>query len=130
MKKIFYLIPFLSTVSLFADESSAVGGRGNLVQTFVTIGVAILFFYFLLWRPEQKRRKTLERQRSSLKKGDQVTAMGIIGTVTKIQDNTVILRMVDGAKIEMLKASITDVKPSSEEEVKEEAPAVVLEKNK
>ena len=34
------------------------------------------------------------------------------------QEDTVILRMVDGAKIEMLKAAITDVIPATEEERK------------
>jgi preprotein translocase subunit YajC len=119
MKKIFYSLPLLATAALFAEEAApAVNNRSNLVQTMVTIGVAILFFYFLLWRPEQKRRKKLEQQRGALKKGDRVTAMGIVGTVLKIQDGTVILRMVDGAKLEMLKGSITDVQPGSEEDIK------------
>jgi len=80
----------------------------------VMIGVALLFFYFILWRPEQKRRKLMDQQRSAMKSGDKVTAMGIVGTVFKVQDTTVILKMVDGSKIEVLKAAITDVQPSSE----------------
>lgn len=84
------------------------------MQTLVMIGVALLFFYFILWRPEQKRRKLMDQQRSAMKSGDKVTAMGIVGTVFKVQDTTVILKMVDGSKIEVLKAAITDVQPSSE----------------
>jgi len=79
-----------------------------------------VFFYFILWRPEQKRRKALENQRSTLKKGDRVTAMGIIGTVLRIQEHTVILKMYDGAKIEVIKGAITDVIPGSEEDAKED----------
>ncbi|HVX00254.1 MAG TPA: preprotein translocase subunit YajC, partial [Candidatus Babeliaceae bacterium] len=79
------------------------------------LGFGVVFFYFLLWRPEQKRRKALEKQRSSLKKGDRVTAMGIIGSVVRIQDNSVILKMVDGSKIEVLKMAISDVQPGTEE---------------
>ena len=78
-------------------------------QTFVILGMALVFFYFILWRPEQKRRKQMDAQRSSMKVGDTVTAMGIVGVVASIQDKTVILTMVDGAKIEMLKTCITDV---------------------
>ena len=87
---------------------------GGLTQTLIMIGVALVFFYFILWRPEQKRRKAGEQMRSALKKGDRVTAMGIIGKVDKIQDNTVILQMVDGAKIEVLKAAISDVQSTTE----------------
>jgi preprotein translocase subunit YajC len=82
------------------------------------IGIAMLFFYFILWRPEQKRRKALEEQRSGVKIGDRVTAMGIIGSVVRIQDQTVILKMYDGSKIEVLKGAITDVLPGSEEDAK------------
>jgi preprotein translocase subunit YajC len=88
-------------------------------QTMIMIGIAIVFFYVMLWRPEQKRRKAMEEQRSSLKKGDRVTAMGMIGTIDKIQDQTVIVRMYDGAKIEFVKGAITEVAPAAEEEGKD-----------
>lgn len=112
---------FLSQLNLFFAQAQEGGRQGNLVQTLIMIGIAILFFYFILWRPEQKRRKALEKQRSSMKKGDKVTAMGIIGTVDKIQDNSVILKMVDGAKIEVMKGAITEVQSTTQvEKAKEE----------
>jgi preprotein translocase subunit YajC len=91
----------------------------GLWQTLSMVAMALLFFYFILWRPEQKRKKAMEEQRSSLKKGDKVTAVGIVGTVVKVQDQTVILRMVDGSKIEVLKMAINEVIPSDEESSKE-----------
>ncbi|HSW85989.1 MAG TPA: preprotein translocase subunit YajC, partial [Rhabdochlamydiaceae bacterium] len=92
---------------------------GSLMQTVILIVIALVFFYFILWRPEQKRRKEMDKKRSGLKKGDRVTAMGIIGTVVKIQDTSIILKMVDGStKIEVLKAAITDVVPGTEEDAK------------
>ena len=114
MKKI---VPFLvlATGSLLADEAAAPAAGGNMYQTLMLLGFGVVFFYFLLWRPEQKRRKAIEKQRSSLKKGDRVTAMGIIGSVVRMQDNTVILKMVDGSKIEVLKMAISDVQPGTEE---------------
>src|ERR1700733_13634064 len=114
MKKI---VPFLvlATESLLADEAAAPASGGNMYQTLMLLGFGVVFFYFLLWRPEQKRRKALEKQRSGLKKGDRVTAMGIIGSVVRIQDNTVILKMVDGSKIEVLKMAISDVQPGTDE---------------
>lgn len=115
----------LPTAAVFAQEGAPHGvgvptPGGGLTQTLIMIGVALVFFYFILWRPEQKRRKTAEKMRSSLKKGDRVTAMGIIGKVEKIQDQTVVLKMVDGSKIEFLKGAITDVQASASEETKEE----------
>lgn len=107
---------FLTTgLPLFADGEAAPAQGGSLVQTLIMIAVALVFFYFILWRPEQKRRKQMEQVRSSLKKGDRITAMGIIATVVKVQDSTVIVSLYDGAKMEILKASITDVQATADE---------------
>lgn len=97
------------TASLHAQEGLGAPRDQGIWQMIIMIGVAMVFFYVILWRPEQKRRKELEEKRSRLKKGDQVTAMGIIGTVHQIKEHTVILKMVDGGKIEFVKAAITDV---------------------
>jgi preprotein translocase subunit YajC len=113
------VMTFVALPAFAQDAVEAPAEKGqNIMQTVIMIAIALVFFYFILWRPEQKRRKTMEKQRSSLKKGDRVTAMGIIGTVSKIQENTVILKMVDGAKIEVVKAAITDVQPCTEEDSK------------
>lgn len=110
----------LTSAGLYGQENGdALPPRDQgMWQTLVMVAVAMSFFYFILWRPEQKRRKAAEEQRSALKKGDRVTAMGIIGTVLRVQENTVILKMYDGAKIEVLKMAISDVIPGTEEDVK------------
>ena len=115
--KTLFLLP---AAAVFAQDAPATPG-GGISQTLIMIGIALVFFYFILWRPEQKRRKAADQMRNSLKKGDRVTAMGIVGRVDRIQEHTVILKMVDGAKIEVLKAAITDVQASTEEEARKEA---------
>src|SRR3989338_5027000 len=112
MKSFLLFIPF---ASLFAQESGA-SAAGGMTQTLIMIAIALVFFYFILWRPEQKRRKAAEQMRGGLKKGDRVTAMGIIGKIDRVQDHTVVLKMIDGSKIEMLKAAITEVQSGSSEE--------------
>ena len=115
MKKLVLLSAFLCAgTSLFAEGAAAPAPQSNMIQTFIMIALALVFFYFILWRPEQKRRKALAKQRSSMKQGDRATAMGIIGTIAKIQEKTVILKMYDGSKIEVLTAAITDVQPATE----------------
>lgn len=117
MKK---LLPILFALPAFAfAQEAAPSASGGMMQTFMMIALAMLFFYFILWRPEQKRRKAAEQMRTGLKKGDRVTAMGIVGVVAKVQEHSVILRMVEGAKIEVLKAAITDVQPATESETAE-----------
>lgn len=107
------IVPFLLALStsapLLAAEEEMPSRGGEFFQTMIIIGIALVFFYLILWRPEQKRRREMETKRDSLKVGDKVTAMGIIGTVSKVGEHTVILKMVDGAKVEFLKAAVTDV---------------------
>lgn len=116
MKKFLLLSFFLPSIALFAEDA-APSKSGSYVQTLIMLAVALVFFYFILLRPEQKRRKKAQLMRSAMKKGDKVTAMGIIGTIDRVTDNTVIIRSCDGAKIEMLKAAITDVQSATETEV-------------
>jgi preprotein translocase subunit YajC len=117
---IFLMTMFPLSAQDGGSEAAPSGSSGGMVQTLIMIAVALVFFYFILWRPEQKRRKQMEQVRSSLKKGDRITAMGIIGTVVKVQDNSIIVSLHDGAKMEMLKAAITDVQSSTGGEEKVE----------
>lgn len=110
-----FLSSFLLLSQLHAEgEATPPPSDFASYQGLIMILIFVLFMYFILWRPEQKRRKALEQQRSSMKKGDKVTAVGIVGTIDKIEQDTVILKMVDGGKIEVLKAAITDVIASSD----------------
>ena len=45
--------------------------------------------------------------------------MGIIGTVHRVEESTVIVKMVDGAKIEFFKEAISEVLSSSKSESEE-----------
>ncbi len=124
MKAKFYLLStslflLISGQLLAQNEDAAPPSDNSLWQTFVMIAIAFVFFYFILWRPEQKKRKALEAQRSTLQKGNRVVAMGIIGEVVRVGEETVILKMYDGtSKIEVYKGAITDTLPETDEKVK------------
>lgn len=105
---------FAMKTTLFAQTVEEAAPTREFMQTLIMMAIALLFFYFILWRPEQKRRKEMENLRTTMKPGDKVTAMGIIGTVVKVQEHTLILKMFDGSKIEVVKGAITDINPTSE----------------
>jgi preprotein translocase subunit YajC len=123
MSKILSLITALGAGCLalpamvFGDEGAAPAGRdGSYWQMLIMVGIAIAFFYLIVLRPEKKRRKAAQERRNAMKKGDRVTAMGIIGHIHQIKEDTVVLRLCEGAKMEVLKATVSDVQPATEEE--------------
>lgn len=114
MRRAFLLFPW--AVSAFAEDvtvGDVQAPETSLIQTVILIVIMAAFFYFIMYRPEQKRRKLLQQQRSSMKKGDRVVAIGIIGTVDSIGEKSAVLRMIDGTRIEVLQAAITEVMPSA-----------------
>ena len=64
-------------------------------------------FYFLLIAPERKRKQAREDLLSALGKNDEVmTTGGLFGTITKVDGETVTLRVDDGVHIRIAKGSI------------------------
>ena len=69
--------------------------------------VFFFIFYLMVLRPQTKARRKHEALKSSLKKGDKVvTDGGIIGTVSKVEDDKVTLDVGNRVNISFLKHSI------------------------
>ncbi|CDR32893.1 preprotein translocase subunit YajC [Criblamydia sequanensis] len=118
---VFFLASFFSFANLSAEDLGSQPPTQSVAPMIVTFTIIALFFYFVVLRPEKKRRKIMEDLRKSLKKGDKVIAVGIVGTVDKIEEETVVLKMVDGSKIEVVKAAISEIQsPNTGAEEKQE----------
>lgn len=91
-------------------------GSGMLIPLMLTM----LLMYFLLMRPEQKKRKDLERMLANLKKNDHVVTIGgIFGTVVATPDPKVVVVRIDdgnGTKVKMLRTAISHVGSGDEVE--------------
>lgn len=75
---------------------SSAGGTGSLIVTFLPFLVLIVVFYFLLIRPENKKKKALNDMRSALAVGDEVTTIGgIVGKIVHIKDDLVTIETSD-----------------------------------
>ena len=74
------------------------------IETFLPLAIVIAIFYFMLIRPENKRKKEAEQMRSDMKVGDEITTIGgIVGTVVNIkEDRFVIETSADQVRIELM----------------------------
>jgi preprotein translocase subunit YajC len=93
-----------------AGGGASGGGSGQLVTTFVTFGLVILIFYFLIIRPQNKKNRETKNMLAAIKKGDKVvTAGGIRGTILSVKDQVVMLKVDDNVKLEFSKSAISTV---------------------
>ena len=88
------------------------------MEGLIMIVVMIAILYFLMIRPEQKRKKQAMEMRNSLKKGDMITSIGgIVGRVVTVNDDTIIIETSeDRVRMELTKWAIstTGVQTSDE----------------
>ena len=101
---------------LFAD--AAAPGNVSMIPSLVMIVVMIAVCYFLLIRPENKRKKQAEEMRSSLKVGDEITTIGgITGTICAVKEKTLVLETgADRVRIELAKWAVSSKGTQTTEE--------------
>ena len=89
------------------------GGTGSYLIMIVAM---LAVFYFMLIRPENKRKKEAEQLRSALKTGDKVTTIGgIQGTVVSVKDEKFVLETgADQVRIEFAKWALSTNETAAE----------------
>lgn len=94
----------------------AAGGPTDLLIQFVPFILLIGIFWLLLIRPQQKRAKEHAAMLAAVRRGDTiVTSGGIVGKVTKAQDNEDLeVEIATGVKVKIVRTMITDVRSKPE----------------
>lgn len=92
----------------------AAGGAGGGMAAFQQI-IPLVFmfaiFYFLLIRPQQKKAKEHKALLEAMKKGDNViTAGGVHGKVTAVENELVTLEVANNVNIKITKSYIAAIK--------------------
>lgn len=102
----------LTTSSLALADGPAAEPMGVMGQ-LVFLGGFLVIFYFLLWRPQSKRAKEHKNLVGALEKGNEVViAGGIMGKITKVTEDAVILEVSDNVSLPVQKHAITAMLPN------------------
>ena len=97
----------------FLTATSAAGGMGSTMFMLIAM---LGIMYFIMIRPENKRKKEAEQMRSAVKKGDKVVTIGgITGTVVDVKDNKFVLETgADQVRIEFEKWALSSNETAAE----------------
>lgn len=89
--------------------------------TIIMLIVMIAIMYFLMIRPENKRKKKAQEMRDSLKKGDVVTSIGgIVGRIVSVNKDTIVIETSDDrVRMELTKWAVSSVGVQSSEQPEE-----------
>ncbi len=92
-----------------------------IIMLVVFVGI----FYFMILRPENKKKKEAEELRNSLHRGDQITTIGgIVGKIVNIKDDKIVIETSeDQVRMELLKWSVMTNNTAEKEKSKRAAEA-------
>jgi len=103
----------------FAQAAGAAGPGGGIGDIFVQlmpILLLVVIFWFLIFRPQQKRLKAQQAMLAAIRRGDTVVSTGgIVGKVTKAVDGEDLeVEIATGVKVKLVRGMISDVRTKAE----------------
>ncbi len=97
--------------SAYAQAAEGAPAGGELFQIVFLVGLFALF-YFIAIRPQRKRQKEHAAMISALEKGNEVvTSSGILGKITGLDDNYVVLSVAEKVELKFQRVHIHAVLP-------------------
>ncbi len=99
-------------MDFFISAAHADAGGASPISSIVMLVGFVAIFYFMLIRPQQKRAKEHKNLLSDIGKGDEISlAGGMLGRVTKVTDEFIVLEIANNVSIKVQKAAVTAVLP-------------------
>ena len=91
-------------------------GTGGMISPLIMLVAMFAIMYFMMIRPENKRKKEAEQMRASIRKGDSITTIGgIIGTVVDVKENNIVIETsADQVRVELAKWAVSSNETAAE----------------
>ena len=102
----------LFSSAALANTPASPDGMSGAMSQMVLLGGFFAIFYFFILRPQNKRAKAHRDLLAQLTKGDEVTTNGgILGKVTRVADDFLLLMVAEGVEIRVQKQAVAHVMP-------------------
>jgi preprotein translocase subunit YajC len=108
---------FVQFLLMATPQGGAEGAQGgNALMTFLPFVAIIAIFYFLIIRPQSKKQKETQKMLAALKKGDRVVTIGgIHGTIQKVMEHSVIVKVDENTRLEFNRSAISAIVAAARE---------------
>ena len=102
----------MTTIFIFLQGQP---GGGNFIVAMLPWLLIFGVFYVLIILPQRKRQRALQETIASLKAGDRViTTGGIIGTITAVRDNSLMIRSAEKSILEIARSAVAGLENEEE----------------
>jgi preprotein translocase subunit YajC len=130
------IVAHLASLDLPSLLAQAKGGNGGGqgagdggffgLPWWAPLPIIVILFYFMLIRPQQRERKTVQQMLDNLKKNDRVLLQsGIVGTIVNIQQDarfvTIKIDESTNTKLKVLRSAISRVVSDDEDDDKKKS---------
>lgn len=99
--------PVIATGILLAQEGGS-GSQQSPLGAFLPLIFLVGIFWFLIMRPQQRKVREQRELLSALEQGDRIVAAGgIVGTIRRVDEDTISLQVADNVVIKVDRGSVS-----------------------
>lgn len=100
----------LMPLSLAEAAPPAGAPAGSPLQFPIMMVILFALMYFMMIRPQRRREKERKEMIANVKSGTRVMlTSGIIGQITAVKESTLVVRIAENTKVEVVKGAISQV---------------------
>jgi preprotein translocase subunit YajC len=107
---------FVTPAYAQAAGAAPAGGFNDILIQLMPILLLVVIFWFLIFRPQQKRLKAQQAMLSAIKRGDTVVSTGgIVGKVTKaVEGEDLEVEIAPNTRVKIVRHMVSDVRSKAE----------------
>ena len=113
----------INEMIVVANAAPAASPEASPFQFPIMMLILFAIMYFLMIRPQKRREKERKEMLDNVQSGSRVLlTSGIIGQVTNVKENTVVIRIAENTKVEAVRAAISQILEKDEIPTELDAP--------
>jgi preprotein translocase subunit YajC len=100
----------MNLLPLTIAQAAPAGSAASPFQFPIMMVILFAIMYFMMIRPQRRREKARKEMIASVKSGARVLlTSGIIGQIMNVKEQTLVVRIAENTKVEVVRSSISQI---------------------